>query len=191
LTPARSALEQLRYSRDHLASNYVVETPPTQVSIAGRPFVRLDYHSPVSDLHWRILAIELRCHIVQFIFTAGDSTLIDRLSVAMATMKLPADGAAPICLQDYANSDYKIAGQNPILNSQRFNPIPVRITIDTAGKVRHIHFLSAFPEQAAAIQDVMGHWRFKPQLRDGHPIEVETGVVFGRTSQNTVATLRR
>ena len=49
------------------------------------------------------------------------------------------------------------------------------------GKVKHIHFLSAFPEQAQGITDALRQWRFKPYLRDGRPVEVETGIMFGRT----------
>jgi hypothetical protein len=70
---------------------------------------------------------------------------------------------------------------DPILADRRFNPIPVRIIIDTEGKVKHVHFLSAFPEQAKGITDALLQWRFKPYLRDGQPVEVETGIMFGRT----------
>ena len=57
--------------------------------------------------------------------------------------------------------------------------------IDKEGKVKHIHFLSAFPDQAKAITDAMGQWKFKRHLRDGQPVEVETGIMFGRASYPT------
>jgi hypothetical protein len=56
---------------------------------------------------------------------------------------------------------------------------PVRIIIDKAGAVQHIHFLSAFPDQVKVISDALHQWKFKPYLRDGKPAEVETGVLFG------------
>ena len=61
----------------------------------------------------------------------------------------------------------------------------MRIIIDKEGKVKHIHFLSAFPDQAKAITDALGKWKFKRYLRDGQPVEVETGLMFGRATYPT------
>jgi hypothetical protein len=58
--------------------------------------------------------------------------------------------------------------------------VPVRIIIDKEGRVKHIHFLSAFPDQAKAISDALGQWRFKPYRVNGKVVEVETGILFGR-----------
>jgi hypothetical protein len=44
---------------------------------------------------------------------------------------------------------------DPVLTERRFNPIPVRVIIDANGKVKHIHFISAFPEQAKVITDAL------------------------------------
>jgi protein TonB len=65
--------------------------------------------------------------------------------------------------------------------------VPVRITIDKEGKVKHIHFLSAFPDQAKAISDALLQWRFKRYLQNGQPVEVETGIMFGRALLPTTA----
>jgi hypothetical protein len=59
----------------------------------------------------------------------------------------------------------------------------VRIIIDKEGRVKHIHFLSAFPDQAKSITEALS--RFKPYLRDGRPVEVETGIMFGRAPRST------
>jgi outer membrane biosynthesis protein TonB len=56
----------------------------------------------------------------------------------------------------------------------------VRIVIDAQGKVKHIHFLSAFPDQAKSVADAVSQWRFKPFIVNGQPAEVETGLMFGR-----------
>ncbi|PYU28965.1 MAG: hypothetical protein DMG32_01355 [Acidobacteria bacterium] len=71
----------------------------------------------------------------------------------------------------------------PRRSPRRFNPIPVRIIIDKDGKVKHIHFLSAFPDQAKSITDALLQWRFKPYLREGRPTEVETGIIFGNAAK--------
>lgn len=39
--------------------------------------------------------------------------------------------------------------------------------------------LSAFPDQSQRIIKALLQWRFKPYLRDGAPLEVETGISFG------------
>jgi hypothetical protein len=73
-----------------------------------------------------------------------------------------------------------MAKVEPVFSQAKFNPVPVRIIIDKKGKVKHIHFLSAFPDQAKAISDALGQWKFKPYVREGVPVEVETGIMFGR-----------
>ena len=86
----------------------------------------------------------------------------------------------PVCIKDYAGTEYLIAREEPVFLEPRFNPVPVRIIVDTQGKVSHIHFLSAFPDQVKSISDALAHWRFKPYFSNGRPVEVETGILFGR-----------
>ena len=104
-------------------------------------------------------------------------------------MKLPEEasptggtggGGVPVCIKDYASDENVIERVDPVFSEQRFNPVPVRIIIDKQGKVKHIHFLSAFPDQTKAISDALSQWKFRPYLRDGQPVEVETGIMFGR-----------
>jgi hypothetical protein len=89
-------------------------------------------------------------------------------------------GAFPICIKDYARDENLIARVDPILTEHRFNAVPFRIIIDRNGKVIHIHFLSAFPDQEKVITDALQQWKFKPYLKNGQPVEVETGIMFGR-----------
>ncbi len=193
-TPAANVFELIDSSKRNLEAYYQVERPPTPVGIAHHSFVRFDYFSPVAGLHWYVLATEIRCHLVQFIFTGGDAKLLESLIRNMDQMSLPADaspvagtgdGDVPVCVHDYARAENVIERVDPVFAENRFNPIPVRIIIDTEGKVKHIHFLSAFPDQAKSITDALSHWRFKPYLRDGHPTEVETGIMFGRERRPT------
>jgi hypothetical protein len=189
LTPATNALELINHSKEKLNAEYQVEQPPALVTIAGHSFARFEYRSPVAELHWYVLATQIRCHMVQFVFTSRDPELIESLIQQMDTMSLPDEagpisgrggGDVPVCSKDYASSENVIEKIDPVFTERRFNPVPVRVTIDKEGKVKHVHFLSAFPDQAKAITDALLQWRFRPFLRDGKPVEVETGMLFGR-----------
>lgn len=196
LTPARNALEMISFAQSNLKADYTVEQPATLVRIADRSFVLFAYASPVAELHWHVLATQIRCHVVQFVFTSRDAKLTDTLIQQMNDMKLPADagpisgtggGDVPACVKGYAREENIVERVDPVFTERRFNPVPVRIIIDKEGRVKHIHFLSAFPDQAKAITDALSRWRFKPYLRDGHPMEVETGLMFGRVPRSTTS----
>jgi hypothetical protein len=179
----------ISFAQSNLKADYTVEQPATLVRIADRSFVRFAYASQVAELHWHILATQIRCHVVQFVFTSRDAKLTETLIQQMNDMKLPADagpisgtggGDVPVCINGYAREENIVERVDPVFTERRFNPVPVRIIIDKEGRVKHIHFLSAFPDQAKAITDALSRWRFKPYLRDGGPTEVETGLMFGR-----------
>ena len=189
LTPASNALELINLSKDKWSPVYKLEQPPALVRIAEHSFVRFAYGSPVAELHWYVLATQIRCHMVQFVFTSHDTKLVERLIQEMDKMSLPEEagpisgrggGDVPVCIKDYASGENIMERVDPVSTERRFNPVPVRIIIDKEGKVKHVHFLSAFPDQAKAISDALEQWRFRPYLRDGHPAEVETGIMFGR-----------
>ncbi len=187
-THSSNALEMIRSSKEHLQPYYEVERPPTEVTIAGHSFARFDYTSPVAQLHWYVLATQIRCHTVQFIFTSQDGTMLESLVEDMSRIKLPAEagatsgrggGGSPVCVQDYAiakNLEYRV---DPVMEVRRFNAIPVRIIIDKNGRVRHVHVISAFPDQATKITDALLQWRFKPYTQNGQAVEVESGIMFG------------
>jgi hypothetical protein len=189
LTPASNALELINYTKDNLAADYKMERGPTRVRIANRSFVKLDYAAPLASLHWHVLATEIRCHTVQFVFT-GSAAQMQRLMANMNTIKLPADDAGPICIKNFASAENIIEREDPIFSEPRFNPVPVRIVIDVQGRVKHIHFLRAFPDQVKSISDALQRWRFKPYWADGRPAEVETGIMFGRAPHPTASTVR-
>ena len=105
----------------------------------------------------------------------------------MNRMQLPDDasvrsgkggGSVPDCVPGYATAANIVYKVDPIITDNRFNQIPVRIIIDRKGKVRHVHLLSAFPDQAAAITNALMQWTFEPRMRDGKAVEVETGIMF-------------
>jgi hypothetical protein len=187
-TRASNALELVSYTRDHLdGSVYRVDEAPTQTTLGRRNFVRFGYRSLIAGMHWTVLATEVRCHVVEFIFVSNAPRKMAELLRSMNELALgPAAGAAdgteqmPVCIRGYATADNILEREEPVLTQPRYNPIPVRIIIDAEGRVRHIHFLRAFPDQAGAITEALRQWRFKPHLVDGKPMEVETGLMFGR-----------
>jgi hypothetical protein len=187
--PATNTLQLVNYTKDNLQADYKVELPPTETKIAGHPFIFFAYWSPVAELHWYVLATEIRCHEVEIVLTSRDTKLLETLLLDLNKMELPAEAsptagtggsAVPACIKDYARDGNVIARLDPVFTERTFNPVPVRIIIDKEGKVKHIHFLSAFPDQATAITDALRRWRFKPYLRNRQPMEVETGLMFGR-----------
>ena len=178
LTPQRSAAETIKLKKETLPAYYEAERPPFEMTIAGRTFSRLDYKSPVAGIHWVVLATDVRCHSVEFVLTGRDPKVLESLVAALGEMTLTSNSGAPACVADYAEKN-TLFRKDPELTDHKFNPIPVRVIIDVKGRVKHIHFLSAFPEQARIITDALYQWRFKPYLVNGEPAEVETGILFG------------
>jgi hypothetical protein len=189
-TPARNAAELIDYTKEHLQADYKVEMPPKQIKIADHSFTFFSYWSPVAELHWYVFATEIRCHVLQIVLTSRDTKLLDDLVRDMNQMKLPAEasstggtggGAVPVCIKDYARDENMLARVDPVLTDHKFNPVPIRIVIGKDGKVKHIHYLSAFPDQTRAISEAVGQWKFKPYRKEGQALEeVETGIQFGR-----------
>jgi hypothetical protein len=193
--PARNAAELIHYMSEHLPVDYQLEMPPAETKIAERIFSVFQYWSPIAQLHWYVFATEIRCHAVQIILTSRDTRLLEDLIQSVDKMKLPVEasstgradgGTVPACIADYTRDENMTFRIDPVLTEHRFNPVPVRIIIDKEGNVKHIHFLSAFADQSKAITDALVHWKFKPYWRNGEPVEVETGVLFGR-AQNSLA----
>jgi hypothetical protein len=189
--PVASARQFVNYSKDHLPDYYEVELKPSQTTIGGQPFTFFAYWSPVAQLHWYMLATQIRCHTVEIVLMNRDTKALEELVRDMnSKMKLPPEASAtagaggnfPVCIKDYASGENVIERVDPVLTERRYNAIPVRLIIDKQGKVKHIHFLSAFPEQEKVISDALKQWKFRPYERDGQRLEVETGIMFGRAS---------
>jgi hypothetical protein len=187
--PANNTLEFVDFEKENLQADHKLELPLAQTRIAGRNFYFLAYWSPTAQLHWYVVATQIRCHVVEVALTSRDTKLLGSLILEMNKMQLPVDadpaagtggGSLPVCIKDYVNEANLVARVDPVFTEHRFNTVPVRIIIDKAGRVKHIHFLSAFPDQAKAIADALKQWKFRPYVKDGKRVEVETGIVFGR-----------
>jgi len=192
LAPASSALQLIDFAKSRLGADYQVERSPAPVTIASHTFIRFDYFSPSAGLHWYVLATQIRCHVVQFVLTGRDPEWMEQVLGSIDKLKLPPEasplagtggGDAPMCIADYTRPENLTDRIDPVFTDRRFNPVPVRIVIDKDGRVTHIHFLSAFPDQSKAITDALWQWRFKPYLVGGKPVEVETGLLFGASQR--------
>ena len=189
---AANAQQLVNYTQNHLPEYYQVELKPSQTTIGGRPFTFFAYWSPEAELHWYVLATQIRCHTVEIVLMNHDPKMLEELVRDMNNkMKLPPEasstggtggGSVPVCIKDYASGENVLERVDVTLTQRRYDAIPVRIVIDKAGKVKHIHFLRAYPEQEKAIGDALKQWRFRPYERNGQRLEVETGIMFGRPS---------
>ena len=194
--PVTHGEELVDYTKENLQQYYKVERPPTQMTIGGRSFRFFAYWSPAAGLHWYVFGTEIRCHAVEIIVSSSDTKLIQDLIQDLNAMKLPpedaqADGdTVPVCMKDYAAGQNVISRVDPVFTERRFNAIPVRIVIGKDGKVKHIHLISAFPDQAKAITDALNQWTFKPHMRNGQPVEVETGILFGTPRRPPAPTVK-
>jgi hypothetical protein len=196
--PAANARQFVNYSRNHLPEYYQLELKPTQTTVGGQSFMFFAYWSPDAELHWYVLATQIRCHTVEVILMNHDPKALEELVRDMnSKIKLPAEasltggtggGDVPVCIKDYASGENVIEQVDPVLTQRRYNAIPVRIIIDKEGKVRHIHFLSAYPEQQKVISDALKQWKFRPYERNGQRLEVETGIMFGAAPRAVPAT---
>jgi hypothetical protein len=152
------------------------------MTLGNRRFARFDYRSEAAGLHWYVLATQVRCHLLEFVYTGRDPKVLDALVHDLEKTTFGDDAAAPRCIANYAAGENVIARVDAAPYTQKFNPIPVRLIIGTDGKVRHVHVLSAFPDQGKSITDALLQWRFKP--RD---YEVETGILLGASTRGTAA----
>ena len=191
--PLTRGEELVDYTNNNLQQEYKVERSPANVTIGGRSFRFFAFWSPAAELHWYVFVTQIRCHAVEITVSSSDTKLIQDITHNLNAITLPpedtlADGdTVPVCVKDYASAGNVINRVDPIFSERRYNAIPVRIVIDKDGKVRHIHFLSAFPDQAKAVTDALHQWTFKPYLKNGQPVEVETGIQFGTPSRAPVA----
>ncbi|HEV7487565.1 MAG TPA: hypothetical protein VGQ65_18000 [Thermoanaerobaculia bacterium] len=176
---AQSARELMASLRRGVVPQYEIERGPEEVKIASRTFYRVAYGAPIVGLHWRVLSTDARCHALTFTFTGRDKAALDAAERAMSGISLAKESDAPLCVKGYAHGDNVIEKTEPYLATRRFNTIPVRVTIDGEGRVKHVHLLSAFPDQSEAIISALRAWRLKPYIVDGKPSEIETGLVFG------------
>jgi Gram-negative bacterial TonB protein C-terminal len=188
--PISNAKEYAVTFRDAQAAipGMTIDREPSEITLAGHKFMRVDYSGVGLYRAW--LATDIRCHLVSFNITATDPNALDEAARSLQQVSLPeeasadttgasADGSSiPVCVKDYAteaNVVYRVA---PEPAGNNFQKIPVRITVGTDGSVRHVNVIRAFPRQKQSIEAALLQWKLKPYEVNGHPVEVETGLMF-------------
>jgi hypothetical protein len=176
--PADDSMTMLRRMQSSLPDVMTVEKAPTEITINQHAFVRFDYSGV--GIHWSVLATNVRCHALEFVLVSRDPQVRDKLISSLNSIKLHVEPAEhyPVCLGGYANSENVLHRVDPAMIGPKFTSVPVRIIVDKQGKVRHIHVISAFSEQAKSISDALSQWTFKPYVKNGQAAEVETGLMF-------------
>ena len=78
---ASNATELIDYMKNNLQRDYQIVSQPKQIEIAGRFFTFFAYWSPVAQMHWYVLATQIRCHVVQIVLDSRDTKLLADLIV--------------------------------------------------------------------------------------------------------------
>jgi hypothetical protein len=183
--PIQDAMESSK-RKEHQAAfqlQDIIDHPPREIQLAGHRFVRLDYsgggyrHAAFSTL--------VRCHVVSIEILSRFPDVFQQAEADMGRISLldiadPATGGGPVpvCVKDYTTGTTVIHKVDPVMVGLRYTKVPTRFVIDTSGKVKHIHVINALPDQAKSVEDALAQWLFKPYIVNGHPVEVETGILF-------------
>jgi hypothetical protein len=80
--------------------------------------------------------------------------------------------------RNYAVPENALRRVEPCPVGAIFVPIPVRIIVVTAGRVKHAHVIHAGAQQRRSIKEALRQWTFKPCQLNGPTVEIETGLVF-------------
>jgi hypothetical protein len=174
---AKKAVAQFRQVMSTV-DGMTIDREPSEVSIAGRPGYRVDFSGV--GLFRSMFAVEIRCHVVTFNLTTHDAELLASLAGSLDSLvplRKESSDAVPECIRDYP-SENVVHRVEPQTVGARSVSIPVRLIVAADGSVKHVHVIRASAAQQRNIEDAVRQWKFKPYARQGHAVEVETGMVF-------------
>lgn len=180
--PVNNSSEMLKDVKANLNEAQKVESGPIELKISNQSFGRFDFTG--AGLHFAQFATDLRCHVVTFVVTTRDPKVLDKLVQAISNLKISeaqaiaGEPSAPICIKDYATGDNVIHKVDPEMVGPKYTEVPVRFIIGTDGKIKHIHVINAFPDQANSVEKALAQWELKPYKVNGKLVEVETGIMF-------------
>jgi hypothetical protein len=156
-----------------------IDSEPAQVSVGGRPGYRVDFSGV--GLFRSMIAIEIRCHVLTFNLTSRDPEFLASLVRSLdnlASVRKKTSDPVPECLAGYATSENVVHRVEPDDVGARAVSIPVRMIVGTDGSVKHVHVIRASAAQRRNIEEALRQWKFKSYVRQGRPVEVETGMTF-------------
>jgi Gram-negative bacterial TonB protein C-terminal len=172
-------------SRDAISSvdGMTIDREPEAVKVGGYQGYRIDFSGV--GLFRSMFAIKIRCHVVTFNLTSRDPELLESLARSLDDLAwLENNGRhPPECLKDHVSENVLHRIEPDGINAMTLS-IPVRMVVAMDGSVKHVHVIRAPAEQRRSIEAAVKQWRFRPFLKQGRPVEVETGVIFGRRIAN-------
>ena len=156
-----------------------IDREPAPVSVGGHPGYRIDFSGV--GLFRAMFAIEIRCHVVAFNLTSRDPESLASLARSLDSLdsarKEEMSDPVPECLKDYASGNI-VSRVEPEGVGAKAVSIPARMIVATDGSVKHVHVIRASAAQRRNIEEAVRQWKFKPYVKQGQPVEVETGVMF-------------
>jgi Gram-negative bacterial TonB protein C-terminal len=162
-----------------------IDREPAPVSVGRHPGYRIDFSGV--GLFRSTFAIEIRCHVVTFNLTSRDPESLASLARSLDSLgsarKNEVSDPVPECLKDYASENI-VSRVEPEGVGAKAVSIPVRMIVATDGSVKHVHVIRASAAQRRNIEEAVRQWKFKPYVKQGHPVEVETGVMFNLKPTN-------
>lgn len=174
--PLHAARDFITQMRQNLDPSLTVSKSQEAVEIADRHFARFEY-SGAGVIH-SIAVTEIRCHMLIFSFTSRNPEAFQNFIASVGKASFTASPAWPACIQNYATAEHLLHRVGPAITGPRFASVPLRIIINSQGKVAHVHPIAGSAEQKKAAADALVRWILKPYERNGRPAEVETGVLF-------------
>lgn len=181
-TAASNSLEMLKEMKANLNEAQKAESGPVELQIANHTFERFDFTG--AELHFARFATDIRCHVVSLMITTRDQKVLEKLVQSVSSLKisqgeaLAGESSSPICIKNYANGENVIHKVDPELVGLGYTQVPARFIIGTDGKVKHIHVINAYIDQAKSVETALAQWEFKPYKVNGKAVEVETGILF-------------
>src|SRR3981189_578395 len=162
-----------------------IDREPVPVSVGGHPGYRIDFSGV--GLFRSMFAIEIRCHVVTFNLTSRDPELLASLARSLDNLgsvrKEEISDPVPECLRDYASENI-LHRVEPEGVGAKAASIPVRMIVATDGSLKHVHVIRASAAQRRNIEEAVRQWKFKSYVKQGHPGEAETGVMFNLKPTN-------
>ncbi len=161
-----------------------IDREPAPVSVGGHPGYRVDFSGV--GLSRSMFAIEIRCHVVTFNLTSRDPELLAGLVSSLDdldSVRKKTTDPVPECVRDYA-SENVVHRVEPDGVGAKAVSIPVRMIVATDGSVKHVHVIRASAAQRRNIEEALRQWKFKSYVKQGHPVEVETGMMFNLKPTN-------
>jgi hypothetical protein len=157
-----------------------IDRPASDVQVAGRRFVRVDFSG--LGLFRSTLITAIRCHLVSFNLTATSPELLAELADSLNNLGFAGDSGAgrvdPKCVSNHADTQHLLTKVDPVATGPTFTPVPVRIIIGTDGSVKHVHVISATVEQRDSIENALGRWRFQAAEMGSRFTEIEIGLIL-------------